>query len=131
MIVIDGIPYEIGIHEAHLESHGIIMFGYIDYDKTTISLRAGMAPERLESTLIHEMLHPMLLSEDRVTEEDKESVVARLADKIYTTFKANGLFSEGWAEKLIDNKDDVEEKSERVQIDYGIHSDAAKDESIR
>lgn len=131
MIVIDGIPYEVGIHETHLEGHGNILFGYVDYDKTTISLRAGMAKERLESTLIHEILHPMFLTEDRIMEEDKESVVGRLADKIYTTFKTNGLFSEGWAEKLIDTKEDVEERSERVQVDYGVQSDAAEDESVR
>lgn len=133
MIVIDGIGYKLSVKKPNFNEGNSHVLGYVDHDTSHITLRSGLSQDRMEMTLIHEMLHPLLMNEDRIMDEDHEIVVTRLAERLYPLLKGNDMLRDGWMWSLVDEREieDTDERSERVTVDYGNERDTASDESIR
>ena len=130
MILLDGMEFIVVVKQPGFVGDSHVQ-GYIDYDECAITVRQGMSLHRKELTLFHEMLHQLLNNETGVLEHEHEAVVARLAEKLYTTLQANNMLREGWFTKMVDLEEEVA-KVERERIDYDrVGSVTAADEPIR
>lgn len=67
---------------------GGALYGQIDYDRQTITLRETNTGEQDEETLIHEVLHGI---SDMYGMEMTEDFVAKLSNVVYTFLKDNNL----------------------------------------
>lgn len=67
---------------------GGALYGQIDYDRQTITLRETNTGEQDEETLIHEVLHGI---SDMYGMGMTEDLVARLSNALYTFLKDNNL----------------------------------------
>jgi hypothetical protein len=81
-VMVAGIPFE--VQECH-ENFGDGSCGEIEYRKQTIRINEDMAPEYKEQTLIHEIVHGILVSIGRNDLSDDEVFVQSLATGIYTS----------------------------------------------
>jgi hypothetical protein len=83
-----GIPYKI-IDKECIEGNGRVC-GEITYDECIIKMRAGMNPDYYNQTLIHEVVHGMLVMIGRNDLSDDEIFVQTLALAISQTFDLKG-----------------------------------------
>lgn len=83
-IKICGIPYKI-IDKECIEGNGRVC-GEITYDECVIKMREGMHPDYYNQTLIHEVVHGMLVMIGRNDLSDDETFVQTLALAISQTF---------------------------------------------
>jgi Zn-dependent peptidase ImmA (M78 family) len=81
-VMVAGIPFE--VIECH-ENFGSEACGEIEYRKQIIRINEDMAPEYKEQTLIHEIVHGILVSIGRNDLSDDEVFVQSLAAGIYTS----------------------------------------------
>ena len=79
--------YKVALANEALNS-GEVLYGQIDYDRQTITLRQSNTDEQNEETLIHEVLHGI---SDMYGMEMTEDFVARLSNALYTFLKDNNL----------------------------------------
>lgn len=79
-----GIPHQI-IEKDYLEGNGFLL-GEIEYRSCTISMRKDQTPEMYRQTLIHEMVHGMLVMIGRNDLSEDETFVQTLALAISQTF---------------------------------------------
>lgn len=85
-IKICGIPYEI-IEKECIESSNGRCLGLITYDEGTIEIRKGQQPDYYRQTLIHEVVHGMLVMIGRNDLSEDETFVQSLALAISQTFE--------------------------------------------
>lgn len=85
-IKICGIPYEI-IEKECIESSSGRCLGLITYDEGTIEIRKGQQPDYYRQTLIHEVVHGMLVMIGRNDLSEDETFVQSLALAISQTFE--------------------------------------------
>ena len=86
VIKICGIPYKI-IEKECIESSSGRCLGLITYDEGTIEIRKGQQPDYYRQTLIHEVVHGMLVMIGRNDLSDDETFVQSLALAISQTFE--------------------------------------------
>lgn len=79
-----GIPHQI-IEKDYIEGNGCVL-GEIEYRSCTISMRKDQTPEMYRQTLIHEMVHGMLVMIGRNELSEDETFVQTLALAISQTF---------------------------------------------
>ena len=79
--------YKVALANEALNS-GETLYGQIDYDRQTITLRQSNTEEQNEETLIHEVLHGI---SDMYGMEMTEEFVAKLSNAVYTFLKDNNL----------------------------------------
>ena len=79
-----GIPHQI-IEKDYIEGNGCVL-GEIEYRSCTISMRKDQTPEMYRQTLIHDMVHGMLVMIGRNDLSDDETFVQTLALAISQTF---------------------------------------------
>ena len=84
-IKICGIPYKI-IEKECIESSNGRCLGLITYDEGTIEIRKGQQPDYYRQTLIHEVVHGMLVMIGRNELSEDETFVQSLALAISQTF---------------------------------------------
>lgn len=84
-VKICGIPYQI-IEKECIEGNGRVL-GEITYDECIIKMRTGMNPDYYNQTLIHEVVHGMLVMIGRNDLSDDETFVQTLALAISQTFE--------------------------------------------
>lgn len=84
-IKICGIPYQI-IEKECIEGNGRVL-GEITYDECVIKMREGMNPDYYNQTLIHEVVHGMLVMIGRNDLSEDETFVQSLALAISQTFE--------------------------------------------
>lgn len=85
-IKICGIPYKI-IEKECIESSNGRCLGLITYDEGTIEIRKGQQPDYYRQTLIHEVVHGMLVMIGRNELSEDETFVQSLALAISQTFE--------------------------------------------
>ena len=85
-VKICGIPYEI-IDKECIESGNGRCLGLITYDEGIIEMRKGQQPDYYRQTLIHEVVHGMLVMIGRNDLSDDETFVQSLALAISQTFE--------------------------------------------
>lgn len=85
-VKICGIPYEI-IEKECIESSSGRCLGLITYDEGTIEIRKGQQPDYYRQTLIHEVVHGMLVMIGRNDLSEDETFVQSLALAISQTFE--------------------------------------------
>lgn len=85
-VKICGIPYKI-IEKECIESSNGRCLGLITYDEGTIEIRKGQQPDYYRQTLIHEVVHGMLVMIGRNELSDDETFVQSLALAISQTFE--------------------------------------------
>ena len=85
IVRICGIPYQI-IEKECIESSSGRCLGLITYDEGTIEIRKGQQPDYYRQTLIHEMVHGMLVMIGRNELSEDETFVQSLALAISQTF---------------------------------------------
>lgn len=83
-VKICGIPHQI-IEKEYIEGNGRVC-GEITYDECIIKMRAGMNPDYYNQTLIHEVVHGMLVMIGRNELSEDETFVQSLALAISQTF---------------------------------------------
>lgn len=88
-IKICGIPYKI-IEKECIESSNGRCLGLITYDEGTIEIRKGQQPDYYRQTLIHEVVHGMLVMIGRNDLSEDETLVQSLALAISQTFDLKG-----------------------------------------
>lgn len=88
VIKICGIPYQI-IEKECIEGNGRVC-GEITYDECIIKMREGMHPDYYNQTLIHEVVHGMLVMIGRNDLSEDETFVQSLALAISQTFDLKG-----------------------------------------
>lgn len=88
-----GIPHQI-IEKDFIEGNGCVL-GEIEYRSCTISLRKDQTPEMYRQTLIHEIVHGMLVLIGRNELSEDETFVQTLALAISQTFELKGDKKEG------------------------------------
>lgn len=93
VIKICGIPYKI-IEKECIESSSGRCLGLITYDEGTIEIRKGQQPDYYKQTLIHEVVHGMLVMIGRNDLSEDETFVQSLALAISQTFELNIKTSE-------------------------------------
>lgn len=86
IVKICGIPYKI-IEKECIESSNGRCLGLITYDEGTIEIRKGQQPDYYRQTLIHEVVHGMLVMIGRNDLSDDETFVQSLALAISQTFE--------------------------------------------
>jgi hypothetical protein len=79
-----GIPHEIIFCEDNFDE--AIHFGQIDYKTATIKINKDMKPEIQEETIIHEMLHGILVHLGYDEKSDDEQFVNAVSNAIYQGF---------------------------------------------
>lgn len=79
-----GIPHQI-IEKDYIEGNGCVL-GEIEYRSCTIAMRKDQTPEMYRQTLIHEMVHGMLVMIGRNELSEDETFVQTLALAINQTF---------------------------------------------
>lgn len=89
VIKICGIPYKI-IEKECIESSSGRCLGLITYDEGTIEIRKGQQPDYYNQTLIHEVVHGMLVLIGRNELSEDETFVQSLALAISQTFDLKG-----------------------------------------
>lgn len=87
-VKICGIPYQI-IDKECIEGSGRVC-GEITYDECVIKMREGMNPDYYRQTLIHEVVHGMLVMIGRNDLSEDETFVQSLALAISQTFDLKG-----------------------------------------
>ena len=85
-IKICGISYKI-IEKECIESSSGRCLGLITHDEGTIEIRKGQQPDYYRQTLIHEVVHGMLVMIGRNDLSDDETFVQSLALAISQTFE--------------------------------------------
>lgn len=85
-VKICGIPYKI-IEKECIESSNGRCLGLITYDEGTIEIRKGQQPDYYRQTLIHEVVHGMLVMIGRNDLSEDETFVQSLALAISQTFE--------------------------------------------
>ena len=80
-----GIPHEIVDCEDSFTADAT-HFGEIDYQKCTIKINKNMAVEAQEETIIHEMIHGILVHIGYSERSEDETFVQGLANAIYQGF---------------------------------------------
>ena len=85
-VKICGIPYKI-IEKECIESSSGRCLGLITYDEGTIEIRKGQQPDYYRQTLIHEVVHGMLVMIGRNDLSEDETFVQSLALAISQTFE--------------------------------------------
>lgn len=88
-VKICGIPYKI-IEKECIESSNGRCLGLITYDEGTIEIRKGQQPDYYRQTLIHEVVHGMLVMIGRNDLSEDETFVQSLALAISQTFDLKG-----------------------------------------
>lgn len=83
-----GIPHKI-VEKEYIEGDGCVL-GEIEYRSCTISLRKDQTPEMYTQTLIHEIVHGMLVLIGRNDLSNDETFVQSLALAISQTFDLKG-----------------------------------------
>ncbi len=83
-----GIPHQI-IEKDYIEGNGRVL-GEIEYSSCTIAIRKDQTPEMYRQTLIHEIVHGMLVIIGRNDLSDDETFVQTLALAISQTFDLKG-----------------------------------------
>ena len=80
-----GIPHTVIEREDHfdIDAH----FGQIDYKACKIRINKDMADEAKEETIIHEMVHGMLIHLGYTEQSQDETFVQGLANAIYQGFE--------------------------------------------
>ena len=81
-VKICGIPYEIKECQENLSDGAC---GQIDYRQQTIAINQAMKKEYKEQTIIHEMVHGMLVCIGRNDLSDDEVFVQSFANALYTS----------------------------------------------
>ena len=84
-VKICGIPYQI-IEKECIESSNGRCLGLITYDEGTIEIRKGQQPDYYRQTLIHEVVHGMLVMIGRNDLSEDETFVQSMALAISQTF---------------------------------------------
>ena len=87
-----GIPHQI-IEKDYIEGEGCVL-GEIEYRSCTIAMRKDQTPELYRQTLIHEMVHGMLVMIGRNDLSDDETFVQTLALAISQTFDLKEIINE-------------------------------------
>ena len=77
--------YDVVFADSRLNS-GAELYGQINYDNCTITLRESSSPDQLRATLIHEVLHAIAEMYGLPLEE---KLVTDLANALYTAIKDN------------------------------------------
>ena len=77
--------YDVVFADSRLNS-GAELYGQINYDNCTITLRESSSPDQLRATLIHEVLHAIAEMYGLPLEE---KFVTDLANALYTAIKDN------------------------------------------
>lgn len=77
--------YDVVFSESRLNS-GPELYGQIDYNACTITLRESASPDQQRATLIHEMLHAV---SDMYGLGLEEKLVEDLTNALYTVYKDN------------------------------------------
>ena len=85
-VKICGIPYEV-IDKECIESGNGRCLGQITYDECIIEMRKSQHPDYYKQTLIHEVVHGMLVMIGRNDLSDDETFVQALALAISQTFE--------------------------------------------
>lgn len=86
IVKICGIPYEI-IDKDFIESCSGRCVGLITYDEAKIEMRKGQHPDYYKQSLVHEVVHGMLVMIGRNDLTDDETFVQSLALAISQTFE--------------------------------------------
>jgi len=86
IVNICGVPYEI-IDKDFIESSGGRCVGMITYDECKIEMRKGQHPDYYMQSLVHEVVHGMLVMIGRNDLSDDETFVQSLALAISQTFE--------------------------------------------
>jgi Zn-dependent peptidase ImmA (M78 family) len=81
-VKICGLPYKIIYREDNMSSD---YCGVIDHKKQIITINQEMAKEYKEQTIIHEMVHGMLVCIGRNDLSNDEVFVQSLANAVYTS----------------------------------------------
>lgn len=81
-----GIPHKIKYKDVIDEDVEGIVNGYIEYSKATIYLKKGLPPAFERETLVHEIVHGMLVHTGRQSLSYDEEFVQCLANAINQTF---------------------------------------------
>lgn len=85
-VKICGIPYQI-VDKECIEGNSGRCLGLITYDEGTIEIRKGQQPDYYRQTLIHEVVHGMLVMIGRNDLSEDETFVQSLALAISQTFE--------------------------------------------
>ena len=85
-VKICGIPYQI-VDKECIESNKGRCLGQITYDECIIEMRKDQHPDYYKQTLVHEIVHGMLIMIGRNELSDDESFVQSLALAISQTFE--------------------------------------------
>lgn len=85
IVKICGVPYEI-IDKDYIESDDGRCVGRITYDECIIEMRKGQHPDYYNQSLVHEVVHGMLVMIGRNDLSNDETFVQTLALAISQTF---------------------------------------------
>ena len=88
VIEIMGVPYTVKETQGINADGEEFIMGQIDYIKQLILLDETMPPEMKQVTLLHEVLHGILMLMGQDAINDDEGFVTRLAAALYSTFKS-------------------------------------------
>lgn len=93
-IKVNDVTYKINTNNDVVYMNGVEVYGYIDYEQATIDLDARLAPDRLQRTLWHEILHAILFNHKCNADEDydnNEELIEILARGLNALMKDNKL----------------------------------------
>ena len=93
-VKICGIPYKIIEKECIESGNSGRCLGLITYDEGTIEIRKGQQPDYYNQTLIHEVVHGMLVMIGRNDLSEDETFVQTLALAISQTFDLKEIINE-------------------------------------
>jgi len=85
-ITICGIPYTVTECEDHFDADGK-HFGQVDFLKAEIRINKNMAEAVNEESLVHEIVHAILVHIGRPDLSEDETFVQSFANAVYQTFE--------------------------------------------
>lgn len=83
-VMICGVPHE--VIECKDEFDADVHFGQIEYTACEIKINGNMRPEMKESTLVHEMMHGILMHLGYEELANDEKFVRVMGNEIYRSF---------------------------------------------